>query len=143
MGICHYPHRCVDTGHHSCETQSTTVQTPLSPRHPLLNVMYCVRVSLWTVKIFLAQPPLKGQCHEIFCFWFFHESVSPQPQSIPLRLFQIFSKIRGDIRKSRCITCINNTGGNFATTPAAKLPPVSTTPVANNGNNYQSADNFK
>jgi hypothetical protein len=23
-----------------------------------------------------------------FFFWFFHESVSPQPQSIPLRLFQ-------------------------------------------------------
>jgi hypothetical protein len=21
---------------------------------------------------------LKGQCQEIFCFWFFHESVSPQ-----------------------------------------------------------------
>jgi hypothetical protein len=30
--------------------QSTTVQNP-SP--PLLNVMYCVRVSLWTVKIFI------------------------------------------------------------------------------------------
>ncbi len=22
---------------------------------------------------------LKGQCHEIFCFWFFHDSVSPKP----------------------------------------------------------------
>jgi hypothetical protein len=32
--------------------QSTRVQTPLSP---LLNVMYCVRVSLWTVEIVLAQ----------------------------------------------------------------------------------------
>jgi hypothetical protein len=41
---------------------------------------------------------------------FFHESVSPQPWSIPLRPFQIFSKIRGDIRKSRCTT-----GGKFAT----------------------------
>ncbi len=30
---------------------------------------------------------LKGQCHEIFCFWFFYESVSPQPQSIPLGPF--------------------------------------------------------
>jgi hypothetical protein len=27
---------------------------------------------------------LKGQCHEIFCFLFFHEPVFPQPQSIPL-----------------------------------------------------------
>jgi hypothetical protein len=33
---------------------------------------------------------LKGQCHEIFCFWFFHELVSPEPQSIPLGPFQIF-----------------------------------------------------
>jgi hypothetical protein len=33
--------------------QSTRVQTPLSPL--FLNVMYSVRVSLWTVKIFLAQ----------------------------------------------------------------------------------------
>jgi hypothetical protein len=53
---------------------------------------------------------LKGQCYEIFCFWFFHESFSPQPQSIPLGPFQILSKIRGDIRKSRCTTGINNTG---------------------------------
>ncbi len=30
---------------------------------------------------------LKGQCHVIFCFWFFHESVYPQPQSIPLGPF--------------------------------------------------------
>jgi hypothetical protein len=33
--------------------QSTRVHTPLSP--PLINVMYYVRASLWTVKIFLAQ----------------------------------------------------------------------------------------
>jgi hypothetical protein len=45
---------------------------------------------------------LKGQGHEIFCFWFFYESVSPQPpQSVPLGPFRIFPKIRGDIRKSR------------------------------------------
>jgi hypothetical protein len=40
---------------------------------------------------------LKGQCHEIFCFWFFMNQ--PQPQSIPFGPFQIVSKIRGDIRK--------------------------------------------
>ena len=58
---------------------------------------------------------LKGQCHEIFCYWFFfHESVSPQPQSIPCRPFRIFSKIRGDIRESRCTTGINDTGGKIA-----------------------------
>jgi hypothetical protein len=45
-----------------------------------------------------AIPQLKGQCHEIFCSWFFQESVSPQLQSILLGPFQIFSKIPGDIR---------------------------------------------
>ncbi len=39
----------------------------------------------------------------------------PNPQSSPLGLFQIFSKIPRDIRKSRCTTGINNTGGKFAT----------------------------
>jgi hypothetical protein len=58
---------------------------------------------------------LKGECHEIFCFWFFHESVCPQPRSIPVGPFQIFSKIRRDIRKSRCTTGINNTGSKIAT----------------------------
>jgi hypothetical protein len=56
---------------------------------------------------------LKGQCHQIFS-GFFHESVSPPPQSIPFRPLQIFSKIRGDIRESRCTTGINDTGGKFA-----------------------------
>jgi hypothetical protein len=75
----------------------------------------------------------------------FYESVSPQSQSIPLGPFQIFSKIRGEIRKSRCTTGVNDTGGEFATgvnntggklplvstTPGVNLPPVSTTPAAN------------
>jgi hypothetical protein len=55
------------------------------------------------------------QSHQIFCFWFFHESVSPPAQGIPLGPFQIFSKIRGDICKSRCTTDINDTGGKIAT----------------------------
>ncbi len=83
---------------------------------------------------------LKGQCHEIFCFRFFHESPSPKPLIITLGSFQIFSKIRGDIRKSRCTTSVNDTGGKLppvSTTTAANLPPVSTTPVAN-GKNLQS-----
>jgi hypothetical protein len=49
-----------------------------------------------------------------FASGFFHESVSPQPQSIPFRPFQIFSKIRGDIRESRCTTGVNDTGGKIA-----------------------------
>jgi hypothetical protein len=50
-----------------------------------------------------------------FASGFFHECVSPQPQSIPLALFRMFSKICGDIRKSRYTTGINDTGGKFAT----------------------------
>ncbi len=50
-----------------------------------------------------------------FASGFFHESVSPQPHSIPLGPFRICSNIRGDIRKSRCTTGINDTGGKFAT----------------------------
>jgi hypothetical protein len=64
-----------------------------------------------TVKEVCTAKGLKGQCHEIFCFWFFYESVSPQPQSIPLKHFQIFSKIRGDIRSSRLTTGVADTGG--------------------------------
>ncbi len=93
---------------------------------------------------------LKGQCHAIFCFRVFHESPSPKPLIITLGSFRIFLKIRGDIRKSRCTTSVNNTGGNlppvssttsvndtggeFATVvndTGSKLPPVSTTPTAN------------
>jgi hypothetical protein len=51
-----------------------------------------------------------------FASGFFHESVSP------LGTFQIFSKICGDIRKSRCTTDVNDTSikiaagiGKFAT----------------------------
>jgi hypothetical protein len=65
---------------------------------------------------------LKGQCHKIFPSGFFHESVYPQPKGIPLGLFQIFSKICGDILKSRCTTGIN--------TAVANLPPVSMTLAA-------------
>jgi hypothetical protein len=82
-----------------------------------------------------------------------------QPLKITLGSFQIFTKIRGDIRKSRCTTGINHNGGKFATCSAGvvdtsgkfatgvndtggkfatsvndaggKLPPVSTTPAAN------------
>jgi hypothetical protein len=40
---------------------------------------------------------------------------------MPFGPFQIFLKIRGDIRRSRLTTGVNDTGGN--------LPPVSTTLV--------------
>jgi hypothetical protein len=47
---------------------------------------------------------------------FLHGSVSTKPLILPLGLFQIFSKIPGDIRSSRCITSvIDAAGGKFAT----------------------------
>jgi hypothetical protein len=49
----HFPHKGVDAGRLSCKT--TEYKSRDSPLPPVLNVMYCVRVSLWTVKIFLAQ----------------------------------------------------------------------------------------
>jgi hypothetical protein len=54
---------------------------------------------------------LRDSVTRFFASGSFHEPVSPQPQSIPLGPLQIFSKIRGDIRKSRCTTGINDTGG--------------------------------
>jgi hypothetical protein len=77
---------------------------------------------------------LKGQCHEICCFWFFHESAGFNDTG------------------SKFATGINDTGCKFATsfasvvdgnlppvstTLAAILPPVSMTLVANNGNNIR------
>jgi hypothetical protein len=53
---------------------------------------------------------LKGQCTEVFDFRFFHESVSPQPLSILLGLFQIFSKFRGYIRSPSCTIGVVDTG---------------------------------
>ncbi len=50
-----------------------------------------------------------------FASGFFHESVYPQPQSIPIGPLNLLAKIRGDIRKSRCTTGINQTGSLIAT----------------------------
>jgi hypothetical protein len=61
-----------------------------------------------------------------------------------------FSKIRGDIRKSRCTTGINDTGGKFATGVndtggkfCHRFLSVVDTGGKNNGNNYQTAKNLK
>jgi hypothetical protein len=46
---------------------------------------------------------------------FYRESSSLKPLKITLGSFRIFSKILGDIHKSRCTIDINDTGGKFAT----------------------------
>jgi hypothetical protein len=66
---------------------------------------------------------------DVLLLVFFMNQFPPSPNSIPLRPFQFCSKISRDIRKSRCTTGINDNG--VSRTPAAKLPPVSTTLAAN------------
>ncbi len=90
---------------------------------------------------------LKGQCHEIFASGFFHESVSPQPQSIPLGPVSAtpvanFATSFASVVDTggKIATGINDTGGKFAAginDTGGNLPPVSTTPAANNGNNIR------
>ncbi len=59
---------------------------------------------------------LKEQCHEIFVQGFF-KIIFPQAPKNNIRVIStvIVSKIRRDIRKSRCTTFINDTDGKFAT----------------------------
>ena len=89
-------------------------------------------------------PPVSTIPARFFASGFFHKSPSPKPLIITFGSFRIFSKIRGDIRKSRCTT-----GGKFASgikrhrrqilpsvslvllTPVANLPLVSAIPAAN------------
>jgi hypothetical protein len=61
------------------------------------------------------------QDNEILDFWFFRESVSPKPLSTPLGPFGNFSKIRGDIRSSRCTTGVIDTGGNWKKSSIMKV----------------------
>jgi hypothetical protein len=65
---------------------------------------------------------------------FFHESVSPQPQSIPLRLFRIFRKFAEILASQGATPPASNFSINFDSVvdTGGKL-----------GNNYQTADNLK
>jgi hypothetical protein len=64
---------------------------------------------------------LKDSVTRFFASGSLHETVSPQPQSIPLRRFRIFSKIRGDIRSSRFATGDNNTDGKWKRSSIRKI----------------------
>jgi hypothetical protein len=54
---------------------------------------------------------IKGQCHEIFDFRCFLWISFPQAPEYTIRAVLNFSKIRGDIRSSRCTTWVVDTGG--------------------------------
>ncbi len=76
---------------------NSVYEKDIDGRHQV-HIKFCCCVSHLSYVLevtFVTKPPgleLKGQCHEIFCLWFFYESVSPQPQSVPLGRFRIFSK---------------------------------------------------
>jgi hypothetical protein len=56
-------------------------------------------------------PSSRESVTRFFASGFDHESSSPKPLKITLGSFRFFSKILGDICKSRCTTGINDTGG--------------------------------
>jgi hypothetical protein len=79
---------------------------------------------------------LKGnRVTRFFASGFFHESVFPQSQSITIRPFRIFSKVRGDIQGAPPVS--TTPAANFSTSFASvvdtveTLPLVSTIPLAN------------
>jgi hypothetical protein len=70
----------------------------------------------------------------MFVFRFLHELVTPGPVSIPVGLFRIFTKIRGDTRHFVFIAGVNDTGDELFTgvnDTGDKLSPVSLLPEIN------------
>jgi hypothetical protein len=76
--------------------------------------MQIAKDSLLTFPPFPFNPIIfKGTVSRDFLLLIFYESVSPQPQSVLLGPFRIFSKIHGDIRSSRLTTGVADTGGKW------------------------------
>jgi hypothetical protein len=74
-------------------------------------------------KIYLKEGSLKGQCHEIFRFRFYHESSYPKPLKMTLGHFELFRKFAEIFASQGAL--------QISTTPVENLAVVSTTPVAN------------
>jgi hypothetical protein len=91
---------------------------------------------------------LKGQCHEIFCFWFFSWISFPQAPEYTIRAVSNFlensrrySQLKVDQvnLKAKMYICVNSTIQRcpnknikiFLIEDFSHLPPVSTTPVVN------------
>ncbi len=66
---------------------------------------------------------LKGQCHEIFDFWFFSWISFPLSPKYTIRAVSIFFffKICGDIHSSRCATGVVDTGINNTSETGGKI----------------------
>ncbi len=103
-------------------------------------------------------PSLKGQCREIFCFWFF--SLISFGGSIPLGPYQNFLRKFAEIFVSQgahryrfttsFTSVVDDTSGRFAAgvnDTSGYLPPVIATGINNTGGKqweyYQAADTLK
>jgi hypothetical protein len=64
---------------------------------------------------------LKGQCHEVFDLWFFHQTIPPGALIHGLKHFCIWLRIREVIRQSRCLSGVIDTAG---AAPAVSLIPL-------------------
>ncbi len=101
-------------------------------KHAWRPCLYNQRVSQRCIGQVVLPGRWKGQCHEIFDFWFFHESVSSKPPSIPIRPeypIRTVSNFFENLRRYSQVKVHHRYQRH--TTLAANLPPVSLTPVAN------------
>ncbi len=73
---------------------------------------------------------MKGTVSRDFLLLVFLMNQFPPASEYPIRTISNDSKIRGDIRKSRCTTSVNDT--------VANLPSLSTTPGANFATSFAS-----
>ncbi len=81
---------------------------------------------------------LKGQCHEIFCFWFFSWIIFPPAPEYPIRTVSNFfensrrySQVKVHHRYQRHRRQTLRPVPLVLLIPVANLPPVSTTSAAN------------
>jgi hypothetical protein len=63
---------------------------------------------------------LEGQCHEIFDFKFFHESVSPQAPAYPIRAVLNFFRKFSEIFAAQGAPTLD-TGGKWKNLPSEKF----------------------
>ncbi len=78
-------------------------------------IMYFTVVGLPGTHLRICLMQLKGQCHEIFCFWFFSWINFPPPQSIHYQGHRWQMCLRCQRHRRQIATGINDTGGKFAT----------------------------
>ncbi len=133
--------------YHSLPKKLVFFQYFLSP--PFLFFSQLTFHSHYTIATPWVRYRIKGTVSRDFYIRCFSWIIFPQAPKNNTRVISNFSKIRGDIHKSRCTTGINNssgTGGEIfcmwcwyswqilppvLLIPVAILPPVSLTPLAN------------